>query len=88
MNKIEISQNIYGRKTGDILELIKKQNDNVSSLMIFGHNPVFTDLYNLLSGERLENLSTSAVACIQFETENCGKIDSKTGKTIFLEAGK
>jgi phosphohistidine phosphatase len=88
VNDIEISHAIYGKKPSNVLDLIKKQSDTISSLMIFGHNPVFTDLYNLLSGEKLENLSTSAVACIQFEAENWSKIHLKKGKKLFLETGK
>ncbi len=85
---IEISHDIYGKKPSNILELIKRQDDAISSLMIFGHNPVFTDLYNLLTGEKLENLSTSSAACIQFETDKWSKIHTKKGKSMFLETGK
>ncbi len=87
-DEIDISHDIYGKKPGNVIDLIKRQDNSVNSLMIFGHNPVFTDLYNLLSGEKLPNLSTSAVACIQFETENWSKIHLKKGKSMFLETGK
>lgn len=88
VDDIEISYDIYGRKPGDVLDMIMKQDDAFSSLMIFGHNPVFTDLYNLITGEKLENLSTSAVACVRFEVDKWNKIHTKKGKSMFLETGK
>jgi phosphohistidine phosphatase len=86
--KIEISYDIYEKSAKDLLRFIEKQNNELSSLMIFGHNPGFTELYNLLTGENFENLPTSTVACIQFETENWSKIHVKKGKTVFIETGK
>ena len=88
VDDIEIRYDIYGKKPSNILNLIKKQDDSVSSLMIFGHNPVFTDLYNLLTGGKIENLSTSAVACIRFEIDRWNKIQTKKGKSMFIETGK
>jgi phosphohistidine phosphatase SixA len=55
--------------------------------MIFGHNPAFTDLYNELTGENME-LSTSSAACIQFDVNDWNKIQTGTGKSIFIETGK
>lgn len=88
VRELEISHSIYGKTPETVLDLIKKQNNDISSLMIFGHNPTFTDLYNLLTGDALENLSTSAVACMQFDTENWAKIQAKMGQTQFIETGK
>lgn len=88
VNAIEISRDIYEKQPAALTELIKKQNDDLHSLMLFGHNPGFTDLYNLLSEENTDNLSTSAIACIRFETQNWNKIHLKKGSTVFLETGK
>jgi phosphohistidine phosphatase len=88
LNEIEVSQDLYETNKQHILRLLKKQENRISSLMIFGHNPVFTDLYNLLTGEQLEDFPTSAVACIQFETDQWVEIGEKKGKCLFLEAGE
>lgn len=88
VNKIEISYEVYAKKPSHILDLIMKQDDVISSLMIFGHNPEFTDLYNLLTGEKFENLPTSSVACIHFDVEKWSKIRAKKGLPVFLESEK
>ena len=87
VDEIELSNDFYGKKPSSVLAVLKKQNNDISSLMIFGHNPCLTDLYNDLAEETLEHLSTSSVACIQFESEVWNKIDTKRGKRIFLETG-
>ena len=87
-DKIEISQSVYGKTPETVFNLIKKQGKDITSLMIFGHNPTFTDLCNLLTGDFLAHLSTSAVACLQFEAENWAKIQTKKGQILFLETGK
>lgn len=86
--KIEISYDIYEKSAKELVRFINTQNDDIASIMLFGHNPGFTDLYNLLSSEKIENLPTSAVAGLLFETENWGKIQLKKGKILFLETGK
>lgn len=88
MNDIEISSDFYEKDSSSVLEVIKKQNNKISSLMIFGHNPVWTELYNILSEKTLLHLSTSAVACIQFESDAWNKIRTTRGKSIFIETGK
>ena len=88
VNEIEITNHIYEKTPSSLLDVIKKQSNEISSLMIFGHNPTFTDLYNILSGEKLGYLSTSSVACIQFESDVWNKIHTTKGKSIFIETGK
>jgi phosphohistidine phosphatase len=87
VNKIDITDDLYETNTNSIVGLIKKQSNEISSLMIFGHNPAFTDLYNELTGENME-LSTSSAACIQFDVNDWNKIQTGTGKSIFIETGK
>lgn len=85
---IEISQNIYEKKAIDILDLIRKQDDKLTNIMLFGHDPAITELYNMLTREILLKISTSTAACIEFQVNNWKDVGSSTGKTIFLESGK
>ena len=88
ISNIEITTEFYGNNSSGVLDIIREQSHEISSLMIFGHNPVWTELYNILSEETLMHLSTSAVGCIQFETDDWNKIHIKKGKSIFVETGK
>lgn len=88
LDQIEISNDIYEKEPKELLDLIKEQKDDTSSLMIFGHNPEFTALVAFLSGDTSMYMNTSAVACLEFETGKWSKIQPKTGKILFLETGK
>lgn len=88
VNKIQIRYDIYRKTPDHLLELLRQQDDLCRSVMIFGHNPEFTRLYNLLTGEQIDTLPTSAVAGIKFEVEKWRKIEPKNGKCLLLETGK
>ena len=88
LNEIEICHDIYEKGILNITNLIQNQNGSISSLMLFGHNPIWMDLYNLLTGEVLDCFSTSTAACIQFDCDNWEQIRRRKGKTLFIETGK
>jgi phosphohistidine phosphatase len=85
---IEISQNIYEKKAIDILELLRKQDDKHTNVMLFGHDPAITELYNMLTRELLLKISTSTAACIEFSIDKWKDLGNAKGKTVFLESGK
>ena len=86
--KIGVSKNIYEQQVPALIEVIRSTDKSCSSLMIFGHNPGFTDLYNYLSGENISKLSTSAVACLTFDVKEWKQIGKGLGKIKFIETGK
>lgn len=85
---IDISQNIYEKRAIDMLDMLRKQDSNLESIMIFGHDPAITELYNMLTRKLLLKISTSSVACVQFSINDWKDLGSKPGKTLFLESGK
>lgn len=57
-----------------IFQLIKKTDDSVLDLILFGHNPGLTELINHL-GVELDNLPTASCVCFQFDVENWNAIN-------------
>lgn len=88
VSAIEISSSLYEHKASDILDMLKKQNDSISSIMLFGHNPSISDLCEHLTRKKVGELPTSVVTCIQFKTAKWSEIGKLAGKTIFMESGK
>ncbi len=88
VSALEINANLYEKKAADILAMLQKQDDSISSIMIFGHNPSISSLWNQLTGKKGEELPTSAVTCIQFKTEKWSDIAKFAGKIAFTESGK
>jgi phosphohistidine phosphatase len=88
VSSIEIYSSLYEKKASDIINMLKKQDDSVESLMLFGHNPSISDICNRLTRKKNKELPTSAVACIQFKATKWSDIGKFAGKLIFIESGK
>lgn len=88
VSAIEISSSLYEKKDSDILDMLKKQDDAISSIMIFGHNPSISDLCKRLTRKKNKDIPTSAVTCIQFKTSQWGSLGKLSGKVVFTESGK
>ena len=88
VSSIEISENIYEKKAIDILDMLRKQDDKLNSIMLFGHDRYITELYNMLTRKLLLKMSTSSVACIEFNINRWKDLGNSQGKTLFIESGK
>lgn len=88
VSAIEISSSLYEKKASDILNMLKKKDDSISSIMLFGHNPSISDLFDHLTRKKNEELPTSGITCIQFKTKKWSDIGKFAGKLVFTESGK
>lgn len=87
-NRIIIENKLYHGMEEDIIEVISNTPDEYNELMIFGHNPGFTDLANSLSGAQIYNIPTCGIVAISFDTDNWQNIDTTPGKLIFFDYPK
>jgi len=85
-DKVETTRALYGAGPDEVFDLLFAIPNTVESVMVVGHNPGFTDLVNLFLSEnrQIDNLPTSAVACVQFETEQWEKLPVSKHKTMFV----
>ena len=68
-DKLFVKNDLYMANVDDILQVIAETSSRVNSLMIFGHNPGFTDITNYLSELSLSNLPTSGLVMLTFASE-------------------
>jgi phosphohistidine phosphatase len=88
VSALDISSSLYEKKAADILDMLKKQDDTIISIMLFGHNPSISDLCDILTRKKGNDLPTSAVICLQFKTNKWSDIGKLAGKIVFTELGK
>jgi phosphohistidine phosphatase len=83
---IETTRALYGADPDDVFELLFSLPDLVEKVMIVGHNPGFTDLVNrfLEHGQKIDNLPTSAVAVVNFYTNQWEKMASADARVDFI----
>ena len=87
-DNIVVTKSIYDATTNDLVELINKIDDKYETVMLFGHNPGFTVLANLLANKYIDNMPTCAVAVIELNVESWKEIESDCGKLIAFEYPK
>ena len=75
LNDITINEEIYLANKNVMLNIIKQTDNEVQNLMIFGHNPTFTDLANHFLKDKISNMPTSGIVGLKLKLESWSKID-------------
>jgi phosphohistidine phosphatase len=73
--EIQITNVLYESSADKIVDMIRKLNNEVNSVMIFGHNPDFTDLVNNFIKSPVDNIPTSGVVTLKFSVPDWKGID-------------
>lgn len=73
---------LYLASPDEILQSIQQIPDNIQSLAVCCHNPGITELANMLSPVKIDNMPTGAVFAITFSASSWGHI--KAGIPTFL----
>ncbi len=81
-SKIEFNKEIYMADEDAMLNIIRSVRDNYNMIFMIGHNPDLTSFANSLSDCNIDNIPTSGVVQIEFNT-NTWK-DIEFGKGIFV----
>ncbi len=83
--RILMDSKIYESNKETLLNIIMATKPEYDSLMIIGHNPTITNLTNLLTRSKIENMQTTEVACITFDIQNWEDVRSRKGKLELLK---
>jgi phosphohistidine phosphatase len=75
LSEIVINNILYESSADKILDMLRKIDDDCKSVMIFGHNPDFTDIVNKFLKNPLDNVPTSGAVTLRFNTESWSNID-------------
>ena len=78
----------YHGSVQNMIDVLKKTNNTVQTLMIFGHNPGLTDLANSLSDTDIYNIPTCGVVEIVFNEDSWSQIDKTKGKSLSFDFPK
>ena len=87
-NDIKRTENFYLAGVNASLRIIHQVDDHVESLMIFGHNPGWTDLSNYLCDFQIDNIPTCGISAITFEIDKWSEVKTGGGKLLFFDYPK
>lgn len=80
-DKIEIKNSLYASGMQAMLNVISYLDDSLNEVMLLGHNPDLTSLANYLSDEKIENIPTCGIYCVDFDVRSWKEVTN--GKGIF-----
>ncbi len=63
--KMILDPNIYEAVPNDILRIISRLPENAHTVLLFGHNPTFTELANRFSDSFIDNVPTCGIVQIE-----------------------
>ena len=85
---IRIDRMLYHANADRMADQFFDVPDTVNSIMLVGHNPTFTNFVNLYLDEKIDWLPTSAVACVEFDTDEWIKVPTAKYNTKFVVTPK
>ncbi|MFC1869353.1 histidine phosphatase family protein [Thermodesulfobacteriota bacterium] len=88
LETIQYNETVYLSGENVLIHVIKHINDAAKKVMLIGHNPGFTDLANYISDQRISNIPTCGVFCVDFNISSWEKIGEHSGKLKFFEFPK
>ncbi len=81
---IEIKPELYTFDVCQLEQIVKSCPNNHNSLILFGHNSAITDFVNKFGDIFIENVPTSGLVSITFDTDNWNNvIKGKTKRILF-----
>ena len=83
LQKLQIEPSIYGAGTSDILRILSYVSNEPKSIMIFGHNPTFTQLINELQDDYLDNLPTCGCFGFKLDIDSWSDVQGGSAKNWF-----
>ncbi len=86
--EISINPDIYEAYIDDVLSVIHQVSNNINTVMIFGHNPTFTNLANYFHDEYIPNVPTCGIICIEADVNNWANINRQTGNLTSFDYPK
>jgi len=86
---LQLEDEAYLAAPEELVELVQRQRDDFSDLMLVGHNPGLTDLVNqLLADFQLDNLPTGGVVAIDFEVQTWAEILDRPAQLVYYDYPK
>lgn len=88
LEEIVADDRIYGGGPEEITGLLRELDDRLAHVMVFGHNPTFTQLAVQFTRAPIENVPTSGIVDIAFEMDSWREIGDGKGRILDFDYPK
>lgn len=79
---------IYEARVSELLEIVNTLDNKYNSVILFGHNPGFTDFADYLTGAGILNIPTCGICKISFDTDNWAEVSAHSGSMDYFDFPK
>lgn len=79
---IRIEEEIYEALMTDVLQLVVQLPEEIDTVMIFGHNPTFTNLANYFSTEFIPNVPTCGILQVEAGINSWAQFNNQTARLV------
>lgn len=86
--QIQYETSIYEANTTGLLKVVNDLADSADKVLMFGHNPGFTDFANELCNADIYNIPTAGMVLITFPFESWQLVSRGTGDLVFFDYPK
>ena len=87
-NEIQTDKNIYEAGLKALLNVVNQFENQFNIVVMFGHNPGFTDFANYLSDVNIYNMPTCSIVILEFSLADWALVSSSTAKVILFDYPK
>lgn len=70
VENIKTDRRVYQESLDSVYKVVSEVSQKIDSIMIVGHNPTLTDFVNDFLEEEIDELPTSGIVSISFETDD------------------
>lgn len=85
---ITYNASLYDSDIETIFEVIRAVSDTCETLMVFGHNPEFTECVNALCDTDIEKIPTCGVVAMQLKEDNWKSVGFDSAELLFFDTPK
>lgn len=84
VDRIRLEPRIYEASAEELVRVLHELEDTLGSLMLFGHNPGFTNLLNRFARDwQIDNLPTCGLVSLGFKTKSWQKLAEASAEVNF-----
>lgn len=77
---IRQEKELYHAYPSDILELVQQLDDKVDTVLVFGHNPAYTDFANRFTKDYIDNVPTCGIFQLEANILEWSDFDESTAR--------
>ncbi|WP_421943069.1 SixA phosphatase family protein [Pedobacter sp.] len=88
VDEIKFVEEIYEANSRTLLKVVNDFDDSADTVIMFGHNPGFTDLANELSDADIYNIPTAGMVLMSFPFDSWKMLSKGTGDLVFFDYPK